>query len=386
MSAATPLAVLLREAIATAGPITFRAFMAQALYHPELGYYSSAKVIGKRGDFFTNVSVGPIFGALIARQFEEMWRCLGEPDRFTIIEQGAHHGDFARDALTSLRSFAPTCFAAVDYRLIEPVRALQAAQARTLTSFTEKVSWNDSLEESEPFTGVHFSNELLDALPVHRIVLRADGWKEQYVAVDEQRFVFVDGPLCTDALGAQIARLPAMPLGYQTELNLPALNWIDTLAAKLVRGFALTIDYGFSRSEYYAPARSTGTLAAYARHRRVDDVLSLTGEVDLTAHVEFTSVAERAIVNGLRLHGFTDQHHFMVGLSRLHFTDSQALTAAEQRERAAFKMLMHPALMGLSFKALCFDKGIVQTSPLSGFGFARDASLALEIPSEKARL
>ena len=372
------LAQVLRTEIAQRGPISFRDFMARALYDPELGYYGSGHArVGRSGDFFTNVSVGPLFGRLLARQFAEMWQRLGEPANFTIVEQGANSGDFAADVLGGLRDVAPACFAATTVWLVEPLEKLREAQGARLRDFgPEKVRWAGALDDLPPFQGVHFSNELLDAFPVHRVCRRGERWVERCVDFQEERFVFVDAEITSPELVAHLARLPAVPPDFETEVNLTVAPWLAEAAAKLCAGFLLAIDYGYSRGEYYRPERSSGTLSAYAAHQREPDPLQRPGEIDLTAHVDFTTVAEAATEHGLRLAGFTDQHHFMVGLSRLHFSDDYAMTAAGQRELRAFKTLMHPTLMGQSFHAICLAKGVSEAT-LTGFQFGSDPARKL---------
>ncbi len=364
------LAAILRAHIDANGPILFRDFMQAALYDPAHGYYTSGRAaIGRAGDFFTNVSVGPLFGTLLARQFAEMWERLGRPAPFDIVEQGAHRGDFARDCLASLRSLAPECFAEARYSIVENSPIQRAAQEEALAEFGDKCRWLDNIE---PFTGVHFSNELLDAFPVHLVTRAGSEWLERHVDFLDDRFVSTDRPIACEALILQLSRLTGpFPAGYMTEVNLAALAWADDVAAKLDRGFILAIDYGFSRDEFYHPARRTGTLTGYANHRRIDDVLATPGEIDITAHVEFTSVIERFENAGLRLHGFADQHHFMVGLSGLHFADNAAPTPEQTRELRAFKTLMHPALMGTTFKALCFEKSAQPLARLAAFRFVQ---------------
>ena len=369
----TALTDLLREDISRRGPIPFRDFMAAALYHPEFGYYGSGRArIGREGDFFTNVSVGALFGKLLARQFAEMWERLGRPAGFTIVEQGAHRGEFARDALEGLQEFAPECFATTSYWIAEPVAELRTTQAATLAGF-ERVRWAASLEELPRFTGVHFSNELIDALPVHRIAWAGGVWMEQYVDLREDSFVFVNGKVSSADLEARLSLLPPVPDGYRTEVGVAALEWITGLAALLERGFVIAIDYGLSREEYYRPERTDGTLSAYAGHRRESDPLVRPGEIDLTAHVDFTSMVERAEENGLLALGFTDQHHFMVGLGKSHFREG----STDPREVGAFKTLMHPNLMGRAFKVLCLEKGVGREIALAGFEFARPLRAAL---------
>jgi SAM-dependent MidA family methyltransferase len=350
--------------------------MDAALYHPEHGYYTSGRAgIGRGGDFFTSVSVGPLFGTLLARQFAEMWERLGEPREFSIVEQGAHRGEFARDVLTALRANSPACFAATRYQIIEPSDALRSAQHATLGEFA--AHWSPTLDALPAFTGVHFSNELLDAFPVHAVAWDGSVWREIHVVLDGGRFVFTDLPVTSAPLRAALAQLPPVPAGYRTEINLAALTWIDALATKLTRGFALVIDYGFPRADYYRPERTTGTLTGYARHRRVDDLLAAPGETDLTAHVDFTALAGRALAAGLRVGGFTDQHHFIVALGALHCPATIPDTPASQRELRAFKTLMHPQMMGRSFQVIGFEKSVASPIPLTGFRFASAASKAL---------
>ncbi len=346
----TPLALELRARIAQRGPIPFREFMETALYHPQHGYYSSGRAtIGRRGDFFTNVSVGGLFGRLLARQFVEVWKQLGEPAHWMIVEQGAHRGEFARDALEGLRDFAPDCFEATRYVIVEPLDALQGPQIRAL--YDLPVEWVSDLAELGPFTGVHFSNELLDAFPVHLVARRGDRWVERCVDCPDEDFVFTDGSLSNSQLETHLAGFDA-PDGFVTEVNLAAIDWVAALSEKMERGCVIAIDYGYPREQYLE--RFAGTLSAYAGHAREPDPLARPGEIDLTAHVEFTSLIEHAERAGFRLREFTDQHRFMVALSRLHFTNEPP-PAAELR---AFKTLMHPGLLGQAFKVVIFEKNL----------------------------
>jgi SAM-dependent MidA family methyltransferase len=357
---------IIRAEIGAHGPMPFRRFMELALYHPTLGYYGSGRArIGRKGDFFTNVSVGPIFGRLLALQVSEMWTFLGSPAEFSIAEQGAHEGHLAADLLGGLREFAPECLAATTYRIVEPSPVLAAGQRERLAAWGSRVRWTASLAETEIGTGVHLSNELPDAFPVHLIVLTRDGWRERMVIAEQGRFAFVDGPLGSEALRRACAQISG-PLaeGYVTEVNLAARDWIGDVAARLRRGFVLAVDYGFSREDYYAPSRTSGTLAACANHRRESDPLARPGEIDLTAHVDFTSLIEAGESAGLRMLGFTDQHHFTVGLGLRHFADGR-----NANERRAFQTLMHPEFMGQAFKAVCFAKGLESLPSLSGFRF-----------------
>jgi SAM-dependent MidA family methyltransferase len=371
------LAALLCERIEREGPLTFRDFMAAALYHPEHGYYGSGRAaIGRKGDYFTSVSVGALYGKLLARQFVEIWRRLGEPPRWAIVEQGAHSGKFAGDVLQELATFSPDAAGTLCYTIVEPSARLVALQQEQLSSYGSSVRWCSSLAELPPCEGVHFSNELLDALPVHRVASRAGEWVEQYVTFSAQSFRFVDGPLSSEGLRARLALLPEVPDGYETEVNLAALQWLWELAPKITCGVILVVDYGFSRAEYYRPERTDGTLTGYANHRRQPEPLARPGEIDLTAHVEFTSIVEEAERLGWELHGFTDQHHLMVGLTSLYFKEEDG-SAPDPQELRAFKTLMHPELLGRSFKALCIERGLSTGEPLAGFRFARSSRATL---------
>ncbi|HEX3817624.1 MAG TPA: SAM-dependent methyltransferase, partial [Chthoniobacterales bacterium] len=226
---------ILRETIAREGPITFARFMGAVLYHPELGYYSSGRcTIGQRGDYFTSVSVGPLFGKLLAAQFAEVWEKLERPEDFTIVEQGAHEGEFAGDVLASLRADHPDCFAATRYRIVEPFPILRERQQAALETFAGKIEWCASLETMAPFRGVHFSNELLDSLPVHLLVAENGTWQERCVENTPSGFAFVDRPITDPRLLRKIEEIPHAPNErYETEVNLAALDWLSALAPKL---------------------------------------------------------------------------------------------------------------------------------------------------------
>jgi SAM-dependent MidA family methyltransferase len=385
---------LIREHIRANGPVTFAWFMEQALYHPRFGYYASGRCrIGRRGDYFTNVSVGPLFGRLLAAQFVEIWSKLGKPDDFTIVEQGAHHGEFAADLLESIRDNSPDFFSPLQYRVVEPFGILRDRQAQRLAEFGDKIKWCDSVDALELFVGVHFSNELLDAMPVHLIVSTPDGWQEKFVSVEDDRFVFVEQPIVDPALKTQVKKveaasrrlweetrqdaaytLPGQPAGYVTEVNLATLSWIDALSAKLARGYLLAFDYGYSREEFYAADRTGGTLQIRAQHHLLNSPFDAIGDSDISAHVEWTSVAERAETSGLRVAGFTDQYHFLTGL----ISESPELSEnMDPKRKRALQTLIHPEMLGRRFQVLALAQNVDSTIALSGFKFARDARAAL---------
>jgi SAM-dependent MidA family methyltransferase len=368
----TPLTQILRAEIAARGPIPFRDFMAAALYHPEHGYYTSGRAtIGRHGDFITSVSVGRLFGTLLARQFIEMWDRMERPATFSLIEQGAHDGTLMEDVLLGLRSISPECSSAARPTIIEPAAVWREKQRARLKDWP--VEWADSVETLAPFTGIHFSNELLDAFPVHLVRRGADAWFELHVEWKDNRFTFVDRPVVNAELRARLAQIAA-PTGYLTEVCLEATWWMKTLAQKLTRGYVLAIDYGFAHTDYYRPERTTGTLEALAAHRRESDPLARPGDVDLTAHVDFTALAEAARQTGLQIEGFTDQHHFMVGLAAQHFPDGVQPSASDMR---AFQTLAHPTMLGRSFKAFASSRSVNSPMRLAGFSQACPADVEL---------
>jgi SAM-dependent MidA family methyltransferase len=329
------LVQLIRKAIWDRGPQPFAWFMEQALYHPGLGYYSSDRAeIGRRGDYFTSVSVGPLFGQLLAIQFAEIWERLGKVDNFAIVEQGAHHGDFARDVLEFLRQRSPEFFSAVRYQIIEPFPKLQDRQSATLKEFGGRVQWRYSLTKLEQFVGIHFSNELLDAMPIN---LRG-----KLVGLKGDQFVFVESP-------------------KEQVTNQSHLDWIKNVATKLHRGFVLAVDYGFAGSEFRE------TLQVRARHRTLNSPFELIGEADITAHINWTDIAQHAEKNGLRAFGFTDQHHFLTGI-----ISAFSEIVAAQKSKRALQTLLHPEMLGRGFQVLALTKDVDLGMPLSGFSFARD--------------
>jgi SAM-dependent MidA family methyltransferase len=382
----TPLATRILDRIQRSGPLPFDEFMRLALYDETHGYYSSGRAqIGRGGDFYTSVSVGRVFGRLLARQFAEMWDRLGRPGDFTIVEEGADRGDFACDVLEGMQDDSPECFGSLRYLIVEPSAALRHAQLAKLGELAPTVEIVNSRDELPAFSGVHFSNELIDAFPVVRVQWTGKQWLEQCVSSDGEAFCFVSAPLRPDAaLRSILSKVPEpVQPGHVAEVNLETVKWLREISGHLRRGWVFAFDYGHTRAEFFDPARRNGTLSAYSQHQRQEDPLQRPGEVDLTAHVEFTSLAEAAESLGLRLCGFTDQHHAMVGLGKLHFEDATSLDAAQQRDLRGFQTLMHPGLMGRAFKAICFSRGVEDEKPLAAFAYARDsrAVLGLTCPS-----
>jgi SAM-dependent MidA family methyltransferase len=389
-----PIRALVEE---RGGMMRFRDFMELALYHPEFGYYGSGRAeLGRKGDYFTSVSVGAVFGELLGWQFREMWERLGRPAVFTIVEQGANDGTFAGDALRWSRAEAPEFFEALRYEIVEGLEVLRGRQGERLAEFGGKVRWWKGLEELPRFAGVHFSNELIDAFPVHVVRFREGEWRELCVTGELEwreralenfdfRYSIFDlksaaprvsenltdskrVPEFKDPNAELLERLTDAPRveGYTTEVSLDATKWAKTVAGKIERGWVLVIDYGFPRERYYAPERRAGTLECYAGHAKGFDPLARPGFCDLTAHVEFTSLAEAFQAAGMEIAGYTDQHHFLTGLVSRVFAER----APAAQEGRWLKTLLHPEMMGSAFKVLGMARG-TEGGGLAGFQFAR---------------
>ncbi len=373
------LIAFIRGQIRETGPVTFRWFMEQALYHPDWGYYArpNQPPVGKRGDFITNVSVGATFGKLIARQFYEMWCQMGKPFRFAIVEQAANDGHFACDVLDHLEANYPDFFAELSYTILEPIPHLELAQRRLLEPrFGSRLRWVRDFTElgAASFVGVFFCNELLDSFPIHLVLFRNEAWFEAYVTDHDGRFQLTQGPISHDSLRRQLAVIgPGQP-GQIAEVNLRALSWIQDVAEALRSGYLFAIDYGLPRRELYDRSRMTGTLRCYRNHRAARDPFCEIGETDITAHVDFTSLAEAGEQAGMETICFCDQHHFMVGAATGFFDQMDSLqtspTPAMQNELRQFQALMHPSTMGMSFRFFLMCKAVNNGGALSGLRYA----------------
>lgn len=306
-ASATPLAPVIRDEIAAAGGrITFARYMALALGHPEHGYYARDGLAwGRAGDYETSPEVHPIFGFMWARQVRECWERLGRPAPFALVEPGAGSGAFAAAMLTWLRERAPECFAAARPVLLDGHPRRLADQQRTLAArgfAAEHALFDEWTAREEPVTGVAISNEFFDALPAHLVERRGDALYECYVASGGASaegagsgFHFVLGEPSTPALAARLDALGVtLGDGARAEISLAAGVAMSRLTARFARGYALTIDYGHEAQRLYAPWRREGTLMAFRAHSPQPDPLATPGLLDLTYHVDFTSLAGAA--------------------------------------------------------------------------------------------
>jgi SAM-dependent MidA family methyltransferase len=367
----TPLAGLLAERIRRFGPITFAVYMRECLYHPVHGYYSKAE--SKRfADYYTSVDVHPIFARLLARQFAEMWERLGRPAEFSLVEAGAGVGRFASQVLDFCKAKLPAFYDALRYVAME--RSASRREQAAIHSQRHSAAGHFTVSAEIPghiLTGCVFSNELVDALPVHRVVMDGGAMKEIFVGFHDGRFVDVLAPLSTCAISEYFAAQSiALHEGQHAEAGLEACDWISEIGRRLERGYVLTIDYGHPAAELFDEHHTRGTLLAYQNHRVSEDFYASPGEQDLTAHTNFTALESWGKRAGLETVGLTSQTAFLLALGQGNeFADlyDEGQTEAERtKARLQLKTLIHPEGMGERFQVLVQRKG-VDASPLTGF-------------------
>jgi SAM-dependent MidA family methyltransferase len=347
--------LILTEMAANGGRLSFARYMELALYAPGLGYYSGgSQKFGTAGDFVTAPEISPLFSRCLARQVADILRGLGGGE---VLEVGAGSGVMAAEVLAEL--------AALDmvperYLILELSGELRARQREAIAArvpyLLERVQWLDAL----PAAGLHgavLANELLDALPVHCFRVTAEGVKERFVTWNGERFQWaLDAP--RDAhLVARLADIAKdLPVGYESELSLAAEGWVAAIAGMLGAGVVLLVDYGFPRHEYYHPERAGGTLMCHYRHRAHDDPFVYPGLQDITAHVDFTAVAEAAHAAGLQVAGYNTQGFFLLANGLTEMTpppadERQQLLLAQQ-----IRTLTLPSEMGELFKVMALSR------------------------------
>ena len=381
------LSEIIRREAAERGVLTFARFMELALYCPVHGYYETKKDNpGWHGDFYTSVSVGELFGQLLAFQFaewlEEIKTLNPQRSTFNLIEAGAHDGQLARDILSWLQLNRPELLDQIEYWIIEPSARRQEWQGETLRKFAPRVRWFAGFQklvgrgsaysgvaatrlyavEPPQLHGVIFSNELLDAMPVHRFGWDAakKTWFEWGVTVDGEKFAWAK--IQPSAFSLQPSALESvLPDGYTIETCPAAESWWCEAANVLGHGKLLTIDYGFTADELFSPSRPRGTLRAYFRHHAGDDLLANVGEQDLTAHVNFPAIQAAGESVGLRTEMFSTQSQFLAQILEKASkdkspgklvspkSDTGGWTPAQARQ---FQTLTHPEHLGRAFRVL----------------------------------
>jgi len=358
----TEIGNLLRQEIGDRGAIPFDRFMEVALYCPKMGYYErDPRVIGFGGGFYTSPSVGPLFGQLLGAQFVRGSLELGQVP-VDWVEGGAHDGTLAVTVLEWLGKNRPEVLEWLTYWIVEPSADRRSWQEEKLRHFRSKVRWIDSLADlkKEQITGLIFSNELLDAFPVHRVQWDGHQWFELGIDAEADRFVWTRLEEASIDIAAELERagfplepelLAVIPHGFTVDISSAAGAWWKQAAEALHRGKLMTIDYGYTAEEFLKPERIHGTLRAYYKQRVSEDVLARPGEQDITAHVNFTQLQRIGEEAGLKTEMFLSQEAFLSTLLQREINESSShpLSPAETRQ---FQTLTHPEQMGRKFRVL----------------------------------
>jgi SAM-dependent MidA family methyltransferase len=365
---------IIRSEIEQQGVLSFARFMGLALYCPQTGYYErNHDNVGRAGDFITSVSTGSLFGELLAFQFAAWLEELKVQNaKLKIVEAGAHDGKLAADILNWLKDFRPRLFSEMEYVILEPSPNRQRWQHERLKGFSN-VRWIEQVNDpAQPLCdGIIFSNELLDAFPVHRIGWDAKKkkWFEWGVALDGDKLVWqrmAHSHLFQSKSVAYVLDLrqeasadivvptelwEILPDGYTIEISSAADNWWRKAAKFLQRGKLLTVDYGLTAEEIFSATRTNGTLRAYHHHRVTDDLLTNPGEQDLTAHVNFSAIQKVGEEAGLKTELFSTQTKFLTQILEKTLTDKSFGEWSGSRTRQ-FQALTHPEHLGRAFRVL----------------------------------
>lgn len=366
LSGHTELISEIKKQIEKKGRITFAEFMDIALYWPGKGYYTSENIRwGKDGDYLTSIDVSPVFGRLLAYQINEMWQNLGSPPQFSIIEVGAGREELSFHIRDTIKKLFPEFYKAADFQLVDvnPIH---------IQKLEERTSFHSSIEDIKPgITGCIISNELIDAFPVHRVV-EMDGLKEIYVGYEDAGLMEIRGELSSSGLNDYLEKIGIkLEQGQKAEINLKALDWIKSIGALLERGFVITIDYGLPARELFRHNRN-GNLLCYYRHTMNNNPFHQIGYQDITAKVDFTSLAAAGRDAGLEVTGFTTQFYFFMGIGALgEFQEVEELNMGNLdafQWNQGIKELMLPGGMGDDFKVLIQHKD-VEAPLLKGFSF-----------------
>ena len=364
---------VIAQRIASDGPLPFAEYMELVLYHPELGYYArAAQRSGRAGDFFTSVDVGSLFGEFLAVQIAEMWRLLkartGDASHVDLVEAAAGNGRLSRDLLDATATHHADLYDATRLTLVERSPAARAGQVAALQPHLAKL---ERSMESLPthVNGVIFANELLDALPVHPVVMTESGLREVYVDAEGpggERLVERLGAPRPEVLG-HVERFGIdLELGWRAEVSPAVVRWIELAGSSLDRGFLIVIDYGHDARELYSATHATGTLATYRQHvvqntgtphSSTPPWLEVPGEADVTAHVDLTAVRMSAEAAGMQTLAVVDQTYFLLGLGADRLDEPDDPVAALRR-RLALKTLLVPGGLGSTHKVMIFGKNV----------------------------
>jgi len=369
----TPLEEVLAARIRRFGPITFAEYMRECLYHPIHGYYSQPEA-AKFADYYTSVDVNAIFGRLLARQFSEMWYKLGKPEEFLLVEAAAGTGRLARQILDFAQRKLPEFYGAVRYVAVERSPARSEQMKGRMATYAEQGRCR--VEQEIPAkieAGCILSNELLDALPVHRVVQEHGVQQEVFVTHDGKVFGEMRGALSTCAITEYFAEQQvSLVEGQQAEAGLEACDWITEVGRRLERGFVLTIDYGHEANDLFDAHHMAGTVLAYGKHRASEEYYSTAGQQDLTAHVNFTALRMWGARSGLESLGLVSQTAFLLALGQTNdfadLYDEEMGEAERVKARLQLKTLIFPEGMGERFQVMVQSKntGECRLTGLSG--------------------
>ena len=368
--------------ISQAGLLSFARFMELALYDPSYGYYmthavdqdhSSRERIGWEGDFYTAPELSPILAKTLVRQVLEIDAQLGRPDPFTFVEMGGGNGTFATDFLQHCQAVAPDFLNRLYYHLVERSPYLQSLQASRIreamgTWGDGRLAWKSSVEQldRDSVTGVMFSNELVDAFPVHRVRFDKHHLQEIFVDYEGGQFVERVGSLSSPKLDEYVHQYGVvLDEGQASELHVAAEQWMKHVARVLHQGIIITVDYGHTGSDYYNFDRKDGTFLCYYQHSISTNPYNRVGEQDMTAHVNFSVLAKSGKECGLLPVGFTTLANWLIGLGVDGMVEDQD---QESKEIQALAQLLRPHGMGTTFKVLVQAKGI-EPVPLQGLRY-----------------
>jgi SAM-dependent MidA family methyltransferase len=349
--ATTDLGRFILDEIADSGPISFADYMAQCLYHPELGYYARPEVpvVSKKGDFITSVSVGPVFGKLLVHRLHKFWRANGSPETFTILEPGAHDGTLCLDILEAIEALDTKFANAVNYLVHEP---LPVRRQLLQTKLQGKATVIATPSETNAQIGALVANEILDALPVPLYLKSGDQWHEALATS-------ADNSLDWDTRPAYPAFPANLPEGYVTEGPPDLSSFLTPLAGVFTSALFIWIDYGLDEETLYHPARTAGTLRCYSKHRSNAHPLDQPGMQDLTADVNFSAVEKFAASLGFQIHPAMNQSRYLTYCGK-----DWLLSGPSPQEIGQFQTLIHPSQFGSRFYVLEMTKGNVDPAPM----------------------
>jgi SAM-dependent MidA family methyltransferase len=371
----TGMRKILAEEVRKHGVVSFARFMELALYCPQCGYYERQDaVIGGSGDYYTSVSVGGLFGELLVFQFAEWAEELGiQP--LQLVEAGAHGGNLCADILSWLAQERPSLYEVIEYWIVEPSTTRRMWQQAKLEKFAGRIRWVDSISSllDPGIKGVIFSNELLDAMPVHRLGWDASqkNWFEWGVALEGERFIWQKGDTSREQVDAVLESAhvelspeltAVLPAGFTLEICPAAAMWWTQAARTLRRGKLLTIDFGFAAEELLMPGREQGTLRAYRRHHASSDLLADPGEQDLTADVNFTQLQHIGEKLGLGTEGLVSQEQFLTRIAQMMWNKEFSCGRWTSKQLRQFQTLTHPEHLGRSFRVLIQGRNVEKSA------------------------